>query len=127
MPGMTAYFGILEVGKIKEGETVLVSVLLTITLAYLTICLTPTIYAGIENSSVVLATAASELQTIFGSLKSGIGVSVGMSFYVATVIIPPTIFMLLVNFGWLLAQLLLRKVGLISENPKEPEADFGMD
>lgn len=25
MPGMTAYFGILEVGKIKEGETVLVS------------------------------------------------------------------------------------------------------
>jgi NADPH-dependent curcumin reductase CurA len=25
MPGMTAYFGILEVGKIKDGETVLVS------------------------------------------------------------------------------------------------------
>jgi NADPH-dependent curcumin reductase len=25
MPGMTAYFGILEVGKIKEGETVVVS------------------------------------------------------------------------------------------------------
>lgn len=25
MPGMTAYFGILEVGKIKEGETVLIS------------------------------------------------------------------------------------------------------
>ena len=25
MPGMTAYFGILEIGKIKEGETVLVS------------------------------------------------------------------------------------------------------
>lgn len=25
MPGMTAYFGILEVGKLKEGETVLVS------------------------------------------------------------------------------------------------------
>ena len=25
MPGMTAYFGILEVGKIKEGDTVLVS------------------------------------------------------------------------------------------------------
>ena len=25
MPGMTAYFGILEVGQIKEGETVLVS------------------------------------------------------------------------------------------------------
>jgi len=25
MPGMTAYFGILEVGKVKEGETVLVS------------------------------------------------------------------------------------------------------
>jgi NADPH-dependent curcumin reductase CurA len=25
MPGLTAYFGILEVGKIKEGETVLIS------------------------------------------------------------------------------------------------------
>ena len=25
MPGMTAYFGILKVGEIKEGDTVLVS------------------------------------------------------------------------------------------------------
>ena len=113
------------------GETVLVSALLTITLAYLTIWLTPTIHLGIENSSMVLETASSVLQTIVGSLPGFIDVALGMTLYIAPIMIPPAfvvVAMLILNLCCMGAQFLLRKVGLLPEGPKEPDSDIlGID